>query len=184
MGAFDHVGYFIEGIKEASLWTHVFHVIKTSKQIQRTLLKSIALNGIIYLGILGILELFYPDHQLFGHSYTVLTGYPLYLVCLVFNSTLYSRIAQIEQYERVEGNNMNLIFLYGDMALFTALLRWIPVFGSTLAFFVYCIVMTYYCFEYKWMKEDWPIEKRLAYAEEHWAYYLGFGIFFKENNKC
>lgn len=43
-----------------------------SKQIQRTLLKSIALNGIIYLGILGILELFYPDHQLFGHSYTVI----------------------------------------------------------------------------------------------------------------
>lgn len=44
-----------------------------SKPVQYTLLKSLALNGVAYLGILVILETFYntPDHHLFGYSYTV-----------------------------------------------------------------------------------------------------------------
>lgn len=104
-----------------------------------------------------------------------LTGYPLYLVCLLFNSKLYSKIAQVEEYELVD-NNMNTVILYCNMALFTTLLKQVPVLGWTLAFFIYCIVMAYYCFEYKWMKEEWPIEKRISFAEEHWSYYLGFGI--------
>lgn len=44
-----------------------------SKKVQYTLLKSLALNGVAYLGILVLLETFYntPDHHLFGYSYTV-----------------------------------------------------------------------------------------------------------------
>jgi hypothetical protein len=47
----------------------------SSKTVQQTLLKSLALNGVVYLGILVILETFYntPDHHLFGYSYTVST---------------------------------------------------------------------------------------------------------------
>lgn len=29
---------------------------------------------------------------------------------------------------------------------------------------------------YKWINQDWTIEQRMVYAEEHWAYCLGFGL--------
>lgn len=37
-------------------------------------------------------------------------------------------------------------------------------------------VDTYAYFRYKWINEDWSIEQRMMYAEEHWAYCLGFGL--------
>ncbi|CAO3629406.1 unnamed protein product [Mucor hiemalis] len=156
------------------------------KSVQHTLLKSLALNGVAYLGILVILETFYntPDHHLFGYSYTDLTGYPLYLICLLFNSKLYAKIAQSHQQgiqQRDDSNidivsSINTIILYGSFALFIAVLRRVSYIGSILSFFIYCIIMSYYCFEYKWINEDWSIEQRMIYAEEHWAYCLGFGL--------
>ncbi|CEG68663.1 hypothetical protein RMATCC62417_04876 [Rhizopus microsporus] len=180
MVSFTHVNYFVEGIKEAFNWSRVIRLISLSKQTQYTLIKSFALNGVIYLGTLVLLETFYPNHHIFGYSYIDLTGYPLSLVCLVLNSRLYAKIAQFEQNTTGgsfdNNNNLSVIMLYGNMALFTLLLKMIPVVGSVLAFIIYCIVMSYYCFEYKWMKHDWSIEKRLTFAEEHWSYYLGFGL--------
>ncbi|KAI9272506.1 etoposide-induced protein 2.4-domain-containing protein [Sporodiniella umbellata] len=98
------------------------------------------------------------------------------MICLLFNSRFYSKIAQIDHHSSIEGNRINTVVLYGNMALFSALLRWIPLIGYAVAFFVDCIIMAYYCFEYKWMREDWPNRKRLSFAEEHWSYYLGFGL--------
>ncbi|KAI8890411.1 hypothetical protein K501DRAFT_319746 [Backusella circina FSU 941] len=70
---------------------------------------------------------------------------------------------------------INTVILYGNCALFVRVLHFIP-YGSVLAFFICCIVMSYYCFEYKWIHQDWSIEQRMIYAEQHWAYCLGFGL--------
>ncbi|KAI7900604.1 etoposide-induced protein 2.4-domain-containing protein [Cokeromyces recurvatus] len=180
-----HVNYFFKGLKEAFNWTHVFNLISSSKVIQKTLLKSLVLNGIAYLGILIILETFYntPDHHLFGYSYADLTGYPLYLICLIVNSRFYSKFAS---HQRVNGyddhvdilTSINTVILYSNFALCITLLKHlIPIIGSILSFFIYCIVMSYYCFEYKWINEqDWTIEQRMNYTEEHWSYFFGFGL--------
>ncbi|EPB86690.1 hypothetical protein HMPREF1544_06476 [Mucor circinelloides 1006PhL] len=72
--------------------------------------------------------------------------------------------------------SINTIILYGNFALFITFLRCIPFVGSIFSFLIYCIVMSYYCFEYKWINQDWTIEQRMVYAEEHWAYCLGFGL--------
>lgn len=164
-----------------------FVLVTTSESLQQTLLKSLALNGVAYLGILLILETFYntPDHHLFGYSYTDLTGYPLYLICLIFNSKLYARIAQSHvqnmSQQREDSHidlvsSTNTIILYGSFAVFIAVLRRVPYIGSILSFLIYCVIMSYYCFEYKWINEDWSVEQRMMYAEEHWAYCLGFGL--------
>ncbi|KAI7874280.1 etoposide-induced protein 2.4-domain-containing protein [Mucor mucedo] len=178
-----HFTYFINGLKQAFNWPRVIHLITTSKTVQYTLLKSIALNGVAYLGILVLLETFYntPDHHLFGYSYTDLTGYPLYLICLVFNSKFYAQIAQGQHQQRTSDNldivtTVNTIILYGNFALFISLLKSIPYIGAVVSFSIYCIIMTYYCFEYRWVNQDWTIEQRMVYAEQHWAYYLGFGL--------
>lgn len=42
---------------------------------------------------------------------------------------------------------VNTIILYSNFALFIAFLRWIPIIGSIISFFIYCIIMSYYCFE-------------------------------------
>ncbi|KAF1802952.1 etoposide-induced protein 2.4-domain-containing protein [Mucor lusitanicus] len=73
-------------------------------------------------------------------------------------------------------SSVNTIILYGNFALFITFLRCIPFVGSILSFLVYSIVMSYYCFEYKWINQDWTMEQRMVYAEEHWAYCLGFGL--------
>lgn len=31
-------------------------------------------------------------------------------------------------------------------------------------------------FRYKWLYMGWTLEQRLVYVEEHWAYFLGFGM--------
>jgi hypothetical protein len=105
------------------------------------------------------------------------------LICLVFNSKFYLKIAQHDrQFQQQQDYNVdivttiNTIILYSNFALFIAFVRWIPFIGSIISFFIYCIIMSYYCFEYKWINQDWTIEQRMIYAEQHWAYCLGFGL--------
>ncbi|KAI8330391.1 etoposide-induced protein 2.4-domain-containing protein, partial [Choanephora cucurbitarum] len=68
------------------------------------------------------------------------------------------------------------IVLYSNFAVLIALMRMVPFVGTPLSFLFYCIVMAYYCFEYKWVHQDWNIEQRMMYTEQHWAYCLGFGL--------
>lgn len=31
---------------------------------------------------------------------------------------------------------------------------------------------------YKWLYMGWTLEQRLVYVEEHWAFFLGFGMYY------
>ncbi|KAI9312599.1 etoposide-induced protein 2.4-domain-containing protein [Dichotomocladium elegans] len=156
--------------------------------MQVALAKTFVLNGVIYLGLLLILDTTFntPDHTIFGYSYSVLTGYPMYLICIVVNARLFSQIAkeafrlsnnpyQTKNESISTATTIGMAIFYINCAAFANCIRWIPFIGPMLSFLVSCIFMAYYCYDYKWMNLGWPLDQRLSHIEHHWSYFLGFG---------
>ncbi|KAG2225607.1 hypothetical protein INT45_013718 [Circinella minor] len=116
-----------------------------------------------------------------------LTGYPMYMICLLVNSNLFSQIAleafQIHsnEYQRpntsvsIASTISNALF-YMNCALLARLLYFIPFIGSLLSFFITCLFMAYYSFEYKWIHLGWSLEQRLRHVEQNWSFFFGFGL--------
>ncbi|KAG0172030.1 Etoposide induced 2.4 mRNA [Apophysomyces sp. BC1034] len=158
------------------------------------MLKNFLVNGILFLGGIVILETFYntPDHTLFGCSYVSLIGYPAYILLLAINGQFYGPVAekafQIQASKKKDeaGNIANAvqsmaaiiytIIFYINCGIFGALLSTIPQIGFWLSFIANCFFGAYYCFEYKWLYLGWTMEQRMSYVENHWAYFLGFGV--------
>ncbi|CAO3638324.1 unnamed protein product [Cunninghamella echinulata] len=139
------------------------------------------------------LETYYENHTLLGCTYASLLGYPMYIALLVINGKFYSKVAekslQIQnknQSNASAGDIANAIqsmattiyttIFYINCGVFAALLRSIPVVGTLLSLLMNCLIMAYYCFEYRWVYLGWSLEKRLTYIEQHWSFFLGFGV--------
>ncbi|CDS14111.1 hypothetical protein LRAMOSA06281 [Lichtheimia ramosa] len=191
MSVAEHVDCFLDGFCQAFCWSRAATLIHSSHAVQRSLVKTILLNGVIFLGILFFVDSFYntPEHTLFGYSYTTLTGYPMYMLCLMTNAGFFSRIAKEAfrmhggEYQRHDNSEsisapttIGMGILYMSCAAFIRCLRVIPLIGTPLSFYVNCLFMAYYCFEYKWMHMGWSLEHRLAHVEKHWAFFFGFGL--------
>ncbi|KAI7892592.1 etoposide-induced protein 2.4-domain-containing protein [Mucor mucedo] len=154
------------------------------------MLTTFLLNGVIFLGGQVFLETLYPQSSLFGCSYVSLLGFPAYIALLVINGKFFSKVAeksyQIQSSQQKQKNTTSVvetmastiftIILYINSGIFAALLVKIPFIGLILSFLMNCIITSYYCFEYQWIYKGWNIEKRLAYMEKHWAYFVGFGL--------
>ncbi|KAL0096234.1 etoposide-induced protein 2.4-domain-containing protein [Phycomyces blakesleeanus] len=156
------------------------------------MLMTVVLNGGMFLGFLVMMELFYnsPDHHLFGYSYMVWTGYPMYLACLIVNGRFFQSISKetfrLQPSPSIQidllGTNQDMTLavyttlLYTIFAIFVFLLRLIPIVGKTISFVASCIIMSYYCFEYKWTYIGWSKDQSMLFIEKHWAYFLGFGL--------
>ncbi|KAI8141454.1 etoposide-induced protein 2.4-domain-containing protein [Fennellomyces sp. T-0311] len=201
----EHVLYFLSGLQQAFQWIKVASLISSSRVIQAAILKTIGLNGIIYLGALLLLDTLYTDHAIFGYSYTHLTGYPMYLICLLVNSKLFSQIAleafQIHANEYFRptlaaspASTVGMALFYINCSAFARLMYCIPFIGTPLSFFATCMFMAYYSFEYvasaltipgtdictlsryKWAHLGWSLDQRLTHVEQHWAFFFGFGL--------
>ncbi|GAB4821815.1 hypothetical protein N2152v2_008861 [Parachlorella kessleri] len=55
------------------------------------------------------------------------------------------------------------------------LLGLIPVIGPPLGFVGMSWLYALYCFDYKWSLHSVPLEARLRFFEQHWAFFAGFG---------
>ncbi|OAD77683.1 hypothetical protein PHYBLDRAFT_141553 [Phycomyces blakesleeanus NRRL 1555(-)] len=162
--------------------------------IRKAMLMTVVLNGGMFLGFLVMMELFYnsPDHHLFGYSYMVWTGYPMYLACLIVNGRFFQSISKetfrLQPSPSIQidllGTNQDMTLavyttlLYTIFAIFVFLLRLIPIVGKTISFVASCIIMSYYCFEYKWTYIGWSKDQSMLFIEKHWAYFLGFGMLY------
>merc|ERR1711916_262107 len=62
------------------------------------------------------------------------------------------------------------------MLLQASAMAFIPTIGPILCFIYTCWITSLYCFEYSWISAGWSLQKRVTYFEEHWAYFLGFGL--------
>ncbi|KAI8089650.1 etoposide-induced protein 2.4-domain-containing protein [Halteromyces radiatus] len=117
----------------------------------------------------------------------------MYFALLVINGKFYSKVAekslQVQnknQPNAAAGNVSNAIqtiaatiyttIFYINCGVFAAILRSIPVIGVFLSFAMNCLIMSYYCFEYRWVYMGWTLEQRTAYVEQHWSFFLGFGL--------
>ncbi len=67
------------------------------------------------------------------------------------------------------------ILLLNFMAV-PSVLHLIPKIGPWMTFVGFCWVSAIYCFDPKWANRGWSLETRLAYFEQHWAYFAGFGF--------
>ncbi|KAI8342350.1 etoposide-induced protein 2.4-domain-containing protein [Chlamydoabsidia padenii] len=177
------------------------YLLSRSTTIKWALLKVVFLNGILWTGSWLLLTMLFTDtsHSIWGWSYITLTGYPLYMVSLYINSIFFDKIAKETirfttsrpTYYTPEYNNNNrttnspwpslsssiyLIIFYGNCALIVSLIRLIPYIGHIIGFPINSIIMAYYCFEYKWIELGWTQEHRLSFVEQHWPYFLGFGL--------
>eukprot|EP00730_Choanoeca_flexa_P015367 TRINITY_DN7044_c0_g1_i3.p2 TRINITY_DN7044_c0_g1~~TRINITY_DN7044_c0_g1_i3.p2 ORF type:complete len:320 (+),score=48.69 TRINITY_DN7044_c0_g1_i3:115-1074(+) len=62
------------------------------------------------------------------------------------------------------------------MLLEASLFTFIPQIGLPLSFLYNCWISSLYCFEYSWINNGWSLQRRVEYFEQHWAYFLGFGL--------
>ncbi|KAI9482542.1 etoposide-induced protein 2.4-domain-containing protein [Zychaea mexicana] len=111
----------------------------------------------------------------------------MYLLCLMVNSNLFSQIAleafqiHANEYQRPTmatsaASAIGNALFYINCAAFARLLYLVPFIGAALSFFVTCLFMAYYSFEYKWVHLQWSLDQRLRHVERNWAFFLGFGL--------
>ncbi|ORX47968.1 EI24-domain-containing protein [Hesseltinella vesiculosa] len=184
---------FLDGMVNALAWHKLAYVLPRSRTIRNIMIKTVVLNGFIWLGSLVILDVIFKNRLLFGWKYSQLTGYPLYLICLSINSKWLDKMARatiqlgqhgVFQYTQPSvqdtkaslSSTLYLISFYSSCILAVAVLRTIPWIGVFLGFLLNAVIMAYYCFEYKWIDLGWTQQHRMAFVERHWAYFLGFGL--------
>ncbi|CAO3616242.1 unnamed protein product [Mucor fragilis] len=188
----QHWNYFLNGLEQASQWPKTFISFYTSSSIQKAMLTTFLLNGVVFLGGQVFLETFYPTSRLLGCSYVSLLGVPMYFVLLGVNGKFFGRVAEKAYQTQANQTKQNVpattttvsslastiltTILYINCGIFATLLSKIPHVGRLLSFFMNCIILSYYCFEYQWVYKGWNIEKRLSYMEKHWSFFVGFGF--------
>jgi len=123
----------------------------------------------------------------------ILIIYPFYALSFILNTIWYQDIADhafvsrggrrhsppftFQRWVKAIAEELYRALLIVFFLAQTALVAFVPIIGSWLVVLHFSWLYALYSFEYKWALEGWPLERRLTYFEQHWAYFAGFGAF-------
>ncbi|KAF0716320.1 hypothetical protein AaE_011137 [Aphanomyces astaci] len=194
---------FCQGIQDSISLHRILLLYIQSHIVRNRTVKCVMVNGIIFLGsifffdyvvipIIHLLGLALKKHEeatggtkdsssfhdtidtIIFLVYQGLWMYPIYCVSFILNTIWYQELAE-EAYLQTHGTarpapvkDMLIDEVYRAILL-------VPVVGPFVSFVHMSWLYALYCFEYKWSLHGWSIEKRLAFMEKHWAYFIGFG---------
>ncbi|KNC83236.1 hypothetical protein SARC_04514 [Sphaeroforma arctica JP610] len=135
---------------------------------------------------------------LLQYTYNLIWVYPIYCLSFILNSVWYQDIAEDTYNLLFNGSstrerastNVSVISAISSKAAETTIsllletmvallvtgLNLVPHVGPTLSFILMCWLYALYCFEFKWSSFRWSLDKRLAFIEDRWPYFLGFGL--------
>ncbi|KAI8872275.1 hypothetical protein GQ42DRAFT_116269, partial [Ramicandelaber brevisporus] len=210
------------GLSDASSWPRSLIIVYGSQSIRRSVFKSIALNGGLFIGsVLFYNRYLAPDPtvapdaaagseymayflQTVRWMFAFLWLYPLYCACFFLSEIWYQQIALRLHQLRASINRTgdstaapaatatkpasyyNLLRnmagnIYRALTFLTYLIAThlagrIPFVGSALSILFVAWIYAYYAFEYRWINLGWPIDKRMRFLEQRWAYFMGFGL--------
>ncbi|XP_076040176.1 EI24 domain-containing protein tank isoform X2 [Oratosquilla oratoria] len=122
--------------------------------------------------------------------FSLLWALPLFIISRIINAIWFQDIAD-SAYRQKQGRPMLMpgtskpiadMFFSIVIELFfliqANMLMFLPIVGVG-----YCLSVVHmallnalYAFEYKWFNMGWELHKRLSFIEEHWPYFMGFGL--------
>lgn len=187
------------GCIDSCAWPTTFVVLYSSKRLRDKTFSVFAFSGFIYiLSILIFDFIILPLSPLtYARSiewfYYTCFVFPLCIACYVYSLRIYKEIASLsfqifcDQNSKARGSKdksvFNLIAVESFRGILLTLLflqayltGFIPYIGPIFQFMQYCLLSSFYSFEYVWQDTQWSLEKRIEELESHFIYYLGFGF--------
>lgn len=116
---------------------------------------------------------------------------PLFALSKVVNSLWFQDIADwsyryssgtrpqpLQSVSRLVADSLASVLVQALFLVQAQLVAWLPlmVVSDMLALLHTALLYSLYAFEYKWCNMGWELHKRLAYVEQHWPYFVGFGL--------
>lgn len=190
------------GVRDSIQFVAVIETILRSSTIRTKFQRTFVFNGVIWLGLFFVLwitrKLFFGDSKSgawYAALYHVFILIPIYMVSFILNTFWYGDIAVEGMQIEIRKGNKNILpptsdvatrlynevingVLVGFFFLQAFLVSLIPVVGEPLRLFHMCFIYAFTAFAYKWGTEAQNFKRIIAFFEDHFAYYCGFGFFF------
>eukprot|EP00299_Pterocystis_sp_00344_P012094 c5761_g1_i1.p1 GENE.c5761_g1_i1~~c5761_g1_i1.p1 ORF type:complete len:332 (-),score=29.30 c5761_g1_i1:48-1007(-) len=131
-------------------------------------------------------------HSIVMGAFNLFWLYPIYTISLVLNSVTYQNIASasfilhFKRQQQVQLSYYGLIAQLSDLiyrvllcffyVLLSTIVFFIPIVGIPLSVVLVSWLYAFYCFEYIWTMQSWPLDRQITFFENRWAFFLGFGL--------
>jgi etoposide-induced 2.4 mRNA len=201
--------YFIllwYGIKDSLRIDKIIIHLYCSKKLQKKIFNCIFYNSIFvvlfHLLYHKIILTHLPNQYTFlflNIIYLIIWEYPIYIISLFLNNIWHHKISKIVfilnnlndkdnfiwNYKNILSNITDEIYykiLYILFLIQIYLSSFIPIIGYFISFCLISWLYSYYCFEFVWRIKKMNLLQRIHYFQNHWIYFLGYGMFLSINS--
>lgn len=190
-------GSFISGIRDSLAIPVTLFLLYGSRSILQQTLKALVANFIlfasshlIYTWIISPItnKIFTSNNPIL---YQIFWLTPTLASAFAWNQHYYIRISS-RAYEifvgkpsnesavitRISGfiRDMYMTMLLLITFILSIFIRSVPFIGSLGCFLIWCLLVSFTAFNFKWAVQKWTVERRIEYFESRWIYFTGFGM--------